>query len=115
MEEADQLLRESGLRMTLEIEFDVAESVVPSSGIFHVKLAKRGAGLGITITSPSNRHSGDPLIISDIRKGSVAHRTGVIQPGDKLWAIDNVRLDNCSIEDAAQIIENSGEIVKLRI
>lgn len=45
----------------------------------------------------------------------LCYRTGVIQPGDKLWAIDNVRLDNCSIEDAAQIIESSGEIVKLRI
>ena len=28
-----------------------AESIIPSSGVFVVKLAKRGAGLGITISS----------------------------------------------------------------
>ncbi len=30
--------------------FVVPDSVVPSSGVFNVKLAKRGGGLGITIS-----------------------------------------------------------------
>lgn len=37
-------------KIVLQIEFDVADTIVPSSGIFTVKLAKRGPGLGITIT-----------------------------------------------------------------
>lgn len=37
-------------KVVLQTEFDVADTIVPSSGIFTVKLAKRGAGLGITIT-----------------------------------------------------------------
>ncbi|XP_041442263.1 glutamate receptor-interacting protein 1 isoform X3 [Xenopus laevis] len=117
-EEANQLLRDSTIagKVTLEIEFDVAESVIPSSGTFHVKLPKKhNVELGITISSPSSRKSGDPLVISDIKKGSVAHRTGTLELGDKLLAIDNIRLDNCSMEDAVQILQQCEELVKLKI
>jgi hypothetical protein len=44
------LCADGGALMTLHVEFDVADAVVPSSGIFSVKLARRGSGLGITIT-----------------------------------------------------------------
>ncbi|KAF0880748.1 GRIP2 protein, partial [Crocuta crocuta] len=117
MEEANQLLRDAALahKVVLEVEFDVAESVIPSSGTFHVKLPKRrGVELGITIGSAS-RKRGEPLIISDIKKGSVAHRTGTLEPGDKLLAIDNVRLDNCPMEDAVQILQQCEDLVKLKI
>ncbi|KAM4720755.1 glutamate receptor-interacting protein 2 isoform 2-T2 [Rhinophrynus dorsalis] len=117
LEEANQLLRDAALsnKVVLEIEYDVAESVVPSSGTFHVKLPKkRGVELGITISSAS-RKPGEPLIISDIKKGSVAHRTGTLEPGDKLLAIDNIRLDNCSMEDAVQILRQCEDLVKLKI
>uniref|UniRef100_A0A6I8PKH1 Glutamate receptor interacting protein 2 n=1 Tax=Ornithorhynchus anatinus TaxID=9258 RepID=A0A6I8PKH1_ORNAN len=117
LEEANQLLRDAALsnKVVLEVEFDVAESVIPSSGTFHVKLPKkRGVELGITISSAC-RKAGDPLIISDIKKGSVAHRTGTLEPGDKLLAIDNIRLDNCSMEDAVQILRQCEDLVKLKI
>ncbi|XP_058045627.1 glutamate receptor-interacting protein 1 [Ahaetulla prasina] len=117
-DEANQLLRDSSItsKVTLEIEFDVAESVIPSSGTFHVKLPKKhNVELGITISSPSSRKPGDPLVISDIKKGSVAHRTGTLELGDKLLAIDNIRLDNCSMEDAVQILQHCEELVKLKI
>ncbi|XP_042191192.1 glutamate receptor-interacting protein 1 isoform X8 [Callorhinchus milii] len=118
LEETNQLLRDSAItsKATLELEFDVAESVVPSSGTFHVKLPKKsGVELGITISSPASRKPGDPLIISGIKKGSVAHRTGTLELGDKLLAIDNIRLDNCSMEDAVQILQQCEELVKLKI
>ncbi|XP_070611757.1 glutamate receptor-interacting protein 1 isoform X2 [Erythrolamprus reginae] len=117
-DEANQLLRDFSItsKVTLEIEFDVAESVIPSSGTFHVKLPKKhNVELGITISSPSSRKPGDPLVISDIKKGSVAHRTGTLELGDKLLAIDNIRLDNCSMEDAVQILQHCEELVKLKI
>uniref|UniRef100_A0A8C5QNZ0 Glutamate receptor interacting protein 2 n=1 Tax=Leptobrachium leishanense TaxID=445787 RepID=A0A8C5QNZ0_9ANUR len=117
LEEANQLLRDAALsnKVVLEIEYDVAESVVPSSGTFHVKLPKkRGVELGITISSAS-RKPGEPLIISDIKKGSVAHRTGTLEPGDKLLAIDNIRLENCSMEDAVQILRQCDDLVNLKI
>lgn len=40
----------NGGKITLQVEFDVADTIVPGSGIFTVKLAKRGPDLGITIT-----------------------------------------------------------------
>ncbi|KAM9856053.1 glutamate receptor-interacting protein 2-like [Aulostomus maculatus] len=116
LEEAHQLLRDSALsnRVTVEIEFDVAESVVPSSGTFHVKLPKRrGVELGITISA--SKKPDKPLIISDIRKGSIAHRTGTLEPGDKLLAIDSVRLENCTMEDAMHVLQQAEDMVKLRI
>ncbi|CAB1353218.1 unnamed protein product, partial [Coregonus sp. 'balchen'] len=116
LEEANQLLRDAALtnKVSLEIEFDVAESVVPSSGTFHVKLPKkRGVELGITISA--SKKSGEPLIISDIKKGSMSHRTGTLEPGDKLLAIDNIRLETCSMEDACQILEQAEDLVKLKI
>uniref|UniRef100_A0A8D3AB03 PDZ domain-containing protein n=1 Tax=Scophthalmus maximus TaxID=52904 RepID=A0A8D3AB03_SCOMX len=121
LEETNQLLRDSSItaQLTLEIEFDVSvvsQSVIPSSGTFHVKLPKKpGVELGITISSPSNRKPSDPLIISDIKKGSVAHRTGTLELGDKLLAIDNVRVENCSMEEAVQILQQCEELVKLKI
>ncbi|XP_064364850.1 glutamate receptor-interacting protein 1 isoform X12 [Dromaius novaehollandiae] len=66
-------------------------------------------------SSPSSRKPGDPLVISDIKKGSVAHRTGTLELGDKLLAIDNIRLDNCSMEDAVQILQHCEDLVKLKI
>ncbi|XP_068184726.1 glutamate receptor-interacting protein 2 isoform X2 [Antennarius striatus] len=116
LEEAHQLLRDSALsnKVTVEIEFDVAESVVPSSGTFHVKLPKRrGVELGITISA--SKKPGQPLVISDIRKGSIAHRTGTLEPGDRLLAIDSVRLENCTMEDAMHVLQQAEDMVKLRI
>jgi len=42
-------------------------------------------------------------------------RTGSIQPGDQLLAIDNVRLDNCTLEDSARVLQDTHDIVKLTI
>lgn len=42
-------------------------------------------------------------------------RTGTLEPGDKLLAIDNVRLDNCPMEDAVQILRQCEDLVKLKI
>uniref|UniRef100_A0A4W5JUC9 PDZ domain-containing protein n=1 Tax=Hucho hucho TaxID=62062 RepID=A0A4W5JUC9_9TELE len=56
LEETNQILRDSSItsKVSLEIEFDVAESVIPSSGTFHVKLPKKpGVELGITISCKS--------------------------------------------------------------
>ncbi|XP_033115491.1 glutamate receptor-interacting protein 2-like [Anneissia japonica] len=115
LEEAHQTLRVTGQRCFLQIEFDIAESVVPSSGTFHIKLPKTDYGLGITVSAPKNRKRGDPLLISHIKKGSVAHRVGSIEPGDKLLAIDGILLDQCTVEDAAQILREADEIVRLRL
>ncbi|KAL3267897.1 hypothetical protein HHI36_007036 [Cryptolaemus montrouzieri] len=102
-------------QVALQIEFDVADTVVPSSGIFTVKLAKRAAGLGITITA-SKVAPDDPFLISEILRGSVAHRTGTLHAGDRLLAIDNRTLTHHTVESAFDIIQHStSDIVTLKI
>uniref|UniRef100_A0A3Q2PIZ6 Glutamate receptor interacting protein 1 n=1 Tax=Fundulus heteroclitus TaxID=8078 RepID=A0A3Q2PIZ6_FUNHE len=111
LEETNQLLRDSSItaQLTLEIEFDVAESVIPSSGTFHVKLPKKpGVELGITISC----EYGFVSVPCKIQKGS---RTGTLELGDKLLAIDNIRVENCSMEEAVQILQQCEELVKLKI
>lgn len=42
-------------------------------------------------------------------------RTGTIHAGDHLLAIDNMRTDTCSIEEAASLLQQAESVVKLKI
>ena len=70
---------------------------------------------GITVSAPRNRTFGEPLLISGVVPGTIAHRTGSLAPGDKLIAINQHLLDNCTIEDAVQILKSSHDIVRLKV
>lgn len=60
----------------IEIEFDIFDSVIASQGVFNVKLAKvNKSGLGITVNSTSH----GTFVISEVKRGSPAHRTGMMQ------------------------------------
>nr|XP_053635435.1 glutamate receptor-interacting protein 2-like [Cherax quadricarinatus] len=113
--EVTQMVANSRPTVTLDVEFDVADSVVPSSGTFAVKLAKRHNGLGITLTAGRRAGSGEPLLISEVVRGSPAHRSGTMQPGDRLLAIDDTRLENLTLDDAKTILQCCDEIVTLRV
>lgn len=65
--------------------------------------------------APRERGPGDPLVISEVRRGSIAHRSGTLQPGDKLLAIDQFRMESSTIEEAARILQNCQGVVQLRI
>ena len=109
-------LKRLSINISFPVEFDIADSVVPSSGTFVLKLNKRpNQALGITVSAPRNRSFGEPLLISGVVSGSIAHRTGSLSPGDKLIAINQHMLDNCTIEDAVQILKNSHDIVRLKV
>ncbi|VDM47222.1 unnamed protein product [Toxocara canis] len=115
IEEANRLMRHSSSPLTLTVEFDVIESLLPPNGILNVKLAKRGNNLGIVAKSETDGRKGEPVIISDIRTGSVAQRCGSINVGDRILAIDNIPLDSCTVEEAMRLLQRSGDVVKLRI
>ncbi|KAF8790389.1 Glutamate receptor-interacting protein 1 like protein [Argiope bruennichi] len=57
IERITNMIANSHPRISLITEFDVAEAVVPSSGIFVVKLAKKGADLGISLTEPEDANT----------------------------------------------------------
>lgn len=45
----------------------------------------------------------------------MSSRTGTLELGDKLLAIDNIRVESCSMEEAVQILQQCEELVKLKI
>uniref|UniRef100_A0A673A762 Glutamate receptor interacting protein 2a n=1 Tax=Sphaeramia orbicularis TaxID=375764 RepID=A0A673A762_9TELE len=97
LEEAHQLLRDSALsnKVTVEVEFDVAGNTS-----YHI------IDFPLCISEPSTIC--DPLLL-------VPARTGTLEPGDRLLAIDSVRLENCTMEDAMHVLQQAEDMVKLRI
>lgn len=49
LDDARQIIKESGQQLHLEIEFDVADAIMLTSGIFQVKLLKKSLDLGISV------------------------------------------------------------------
>ncbi|KAL6254739.1 hypothetical protein P5V15_014065 [Pogonomyrmex californicus] len=84
---------------------------MPSSGIFTVRVTRPLGGqpdLGLTVN--------EDLIITEVRRGSLAYRTGSLAPGDKLLAIDGQNLDPGDLRQAAQLLHRpGGSIVALTI
>lgn len=79
----------------LEIEFDMSDSVIPSQGVFNVKLAQFGnGGLGITVNGTSH----GTFVISEVKRGSPAHRTGSLRAGDILLAVDSQQLQHYNVD-----------------
>ncbi|XP_017064145.1 glutamate receptor-interacting protein 1 isoform X2 [Drosophila eugracilis] len=81
--------------LELEIEFDMPDAVVPSSGVFSVKLLRAGkCGLGLSVSGSS--HGG--LVISDVKMGSPAHRSGSLRSGDILLAVDQHPVQHFNVD-----------------
>ena len=57
LDEIVSMIKESKPRIHLDVEFDVADSVVPASGIYWVKLVRRGLSYGITLAGNSSVES----------------------------------------------------------
>lgn len=114
----------------LEVEFDMFDSVIPSSGVFNVKLARNGSnGLGITVnatndgkgsTNSVNNNGGGSggggnptFVITDVKPGSPAHRTGSLRAGDVLLAVDAYQLQHFNVD--ALLKDTKGDYTTLTI
>lgn len=94
----------------LEIEFDMSDSVIPSQGVFNVKLPKTNkTGLGITVNGTSH----GTFVISEVKQGSPAHRIGSLRPGDVLLAVDAQPLQHFNVD--ALLKDRSKEFTTLTI
>nr|QQY02593.1 glutamate receptor-interacting protein 1 [Cryptocotyle lingua] len=108
--------RRMSLRLTLVTQYSVADTVVPSAGVFDVKLVRRAANLGINLQASIKKQEGQPLLISKVIPGSVASRSGSINPGDILLAVNGVSLSSCSLAEAIRLLQSpTEEIVTLRV
>lgn len=94
----------------IEIEFDMADSVIPSSGVFSVKLPKLNvSGVGITVNATNH----GTFVISEVKPGSPAHRTGSLRSGDILLAVDAHTLQHFNID--ALLKDNTSDFTTLTI
>lgn len=94
----------------IEIEFDITDSVIPSSGVFNVKLANQNkSGLGITVNGSSH----GSFIISDVKPGSAAHRTGSLRSGDILLAVNSLPPQHFNVDSL--LMENKNDFTILTI
>ncbi|CAG0887827.1 unnamed protein product [Cyprideis torosa] len=110
-EEFSSFIQQTRLRLALEVEFDVADTVVPSSGTFHVKIAKHHPDIGITLS----RGAGSSFFISGIRPGSQAHRTGTLATGDLLLAIDNRICADQTLEQVTNALNEQPGLIVLKV
>ena len=141
LDEVVELMRDSKPRMTLDVEFDVADSVVPATGVYWLKLIKptgSSSTFGITLQGKLNiylkkkkypnslksiRNSDDTkvqrttdgsLTVSAVLPGSVAHRTGSVQAGDRLLAINNSRVEVLTVDEALTVLQ-SEQVIRLKL
>lgn len=80
--------------------------VVPASGVFTVLVARPLGGqpdLGLTVN--------EELRVAEVRRGSLAYRTGSLAPSDRLLAIDSQKLDPGDLRQAAQLLHRPGSSV----
>ncbi|CAF2159920.1 unnamed protein product [Rotaria magnacalcarata] len=115
LEDARSIVKRSNHQVHLEVEFDVADSVMLTSGICEVKLLRKNLDLGLSMTYSRSSHFDEIPIISDVKRGSVAYRCGMIQPGDHLLSIDLHSLRGKSLNEVASLLKNCDDIVRLRI
>ncbi|XP_012271077.1 glutamate receptor-interacting protein 2 [Orussus abietinus] len=97
---------DSSQQVELVTEYKVGGPVVPSSGVFTVRVARPLGGqpdLGLTVN--------EELVISEVRRGSLSYRTGSLAPGDRLLAIDGQKLDPGDLRQAAQLLHRPGSSV----
>ncbi|XP_067641476.1 glutamate receptor-interacting protein 1 isoform X2 [Eurosta solidaginis] len=98
--------------LELEIEIDMADSVVPSSGVYNVKLLRAGkSGLGISVNGSS--HGG--FVIADVKPGSPAHRTGSLRGGDILLAVDNHPVQHYNVDSLLKDSSSSLDFTTLTV
>ncbi|KAI9556182.1 hypothetical protein GHT06_018756 [Daphnia sinensis] len=119
LDEVVELMRDSKPRMTLDVEFDVADSVVPATGVYWLKLIKPTGssstfGLSLQDDAKVQRASDGSLVVSAVLAGSVAHRTGSVQAGDRLLAINNSRVEILTIDEALSILQ-SEQVIRLKL
>ena len=65
--------------------------------------------------STGSHRQGDTIWISNLKKGGIASRMGMLQSGDMLLAINGESLENATLRDAAKMLRNAGNVVTLTV
>ncbi|CAF3827601.1 unnamed protein product [Adineta steineri] len=115
LEDARSIIKESNNQIHLEIEFDVVDSVMLSSGTCQVKILRKNLDLGLSVTYSRSTRADEVPLISDVKRGSIAYRSGMIQAGDRLLSIDTHSLRGKSLNEIVTLLKTCDDIVRLKI
>ncbi|KAI0989205.1 hypothetical protein GJ496_001461 [Pomphorhynchus laevis] len=99
----------------LELEFNVSDSISLSTGIFNVKLYKCAQDIGISCMYSDEVDDHNYPLVVDVVKGGIAYRSGMIQAGYILMAVNNKSVKLKSLTYIFKLIESApiGSIVTL--
>jgi hypothetical protein len=107
------LQSEQVIRLKLHKSQAVDELPEQAPVVYTVELIRHGGPLGITISGTESPD--DPITISGLTEGGLAERTGALHAGDRLLAINGRSLQGKLLSEAIEILQNSGDIVTLKI
>ena len=116
-EDIINLLKNVGDVLNLGIEYELPPNMQPSpqqvQKIVQVTLdggSTQGLGRGFVLrggSDPTDALKSRPLVVSYIRPDSVADKEGTIKIGDRLIAAGNTRLDNATLDEAIEILNQT--------
>ncbi|CAD5220718.1 unnamed protein product [Bursaphelenchus okinawaensis] len=114
IDQAYSILDDSHSQVNMLIEFDVYETCPLVQGTITVRLIKHTNHLGLEFCTGSNK-KGEKIIVKSVQKGSLSHRCGAIEPGDEFLSVDDVPLDNCTVQETIRLLQTARESVKIHI
>ncbi|KAJ8365442.1 hypothetical protein SKAU_G00142730 [Synaphobranchus kaupii] len=89
-------------------------SSLKDDDVISLELKKIDGTLGISITGGTNTHVRDGgIYIKSLVSGGAAEQDGRIQTGDRLLAVDRVRLKGVTHQEAVESLKGTGEVVSL--
>lgn len=80
---------------------------------FVVKLEKNNGPLGITLAG--SEQAGQPITISAIANGGLTQKTGEVDVGDQLLAINGQNVQNMALSDATKLLHKFNDVVYLHL
>ncbi|XP_073339693.1 synaptojanin-2-binding protein [Pagrus major] len=93
-------------------------SVHSSTNVADIKLKRGPAGLGFNIVGGVDQQyvvNDNGIYVSKIKEDGAAALDGRLQEGDKILAINGVKLEDLTHRDAVDLFRTAGEDVELRV
>ncbi|XP_023346624.1 glutamate receptor-interacting protein 2 isoform X2 [Eurytemora carolleeae] len=82
---------------------------------FSVELDRTGGPLGITLATDEQKGEQSPIYISSMAEGGLARTTKAIQIRDELIEVNGVNVKGLKLSEAVPLLQNSGNVVKLKL
>nr|XP_046269021.1 synaptojanin-2-binding protein [Scatophagus argus] len=93
-------------------------SLHSSSGVVNIKLKRGPAGLGFNIVGGADQQyvvNDSGIYVSKIKEDGAAGLDGRLQEGDKILAINGIKLEGRTHKSAVDLFRTAGDDVELRV